>query len=199
MKYFKILGLIVVLGACVMASNVGVGTASATTFYKYTTPGANDALGENITFVQGLSTGFSFLVVDTNGNTSDTCTGMGIHGHLRIIPPRVKITSLVPTGCSHTTDTLVPGEFEIKNIAGTTNGTVVSIGMELTVQSTVFGASCIAKTGAGTTIGTLTGAKSSTGTATMDINGVVPMGLCGDAAMTGTFSVSAPVGLIVEP
>jgi hypothetical protein len=65
----------------------------------------------------------------------------------------------------------------------------------VTVESTIFGASCIAKTGIGTKIGLMTDATSSTANAVMHINGVIPMGLCGDAVWTGTYLVTNPLGL----
>jgi hypothetical protein len=66
---------------------------------------------------------------------------------------------------------------------------VKSSGAEVTVVSTFFGASATCKTGAGTTIGTLTGV--SAGDATMDINATINCGILGNSAWTGTYTVTS--------
>jgi hypothetical protein len=47
-----------------------------------------------------------------------------------------------------------------------------------------------------TQIGTLTGATS--GNATMDINGVLSAGICGDAVWTANYTVTSPAPLTVS-
>ena len=198
MKHLKILGLAVIAIAMALAA-FGAGGASATRLYKYTSSGS-DPLGSGDTYTTAMGPGLSFLVKDTNGGTTDTCTGFHEHGHISTVSGHTTMapTSFVYTGCTHSTIIIKFHTLEIKHIAGTTNGTIVAKGGETTIQSTIFGASCIAKTGAGTTIGTLTGAKSSTGQASIDYNGVISMGICGDAVWTGTGTISSPLGLMVE-
>jgi hypothetical protein len=195
MRYQKTLGL-VTAAALSLTLLFGGGTAAATKLYRYTTPSPNDALSSQ-TYNFTITPGFSFLVKDTAGVTMTTCTSFTDHGHLTAAGG-LEPTSFVYTGCTDSTIVVLLHTLEIKHIAGTTNGTMVSKGGEVTIQSTIFGLSCIAKTGAGTTIGTLTGAKSSTGSATIDYNGVVPMGICGDAIFSGSGIVSSPQGLTVE-
>jgi hypothetical protein len=216
MKYLKMLGLAAV-AAMALTAIIGAGTASATELYKYTTPSANDTLGAGTAIEATLKGGTSALLKDTGGSTNDTCTGSTVGGTITNsggsgLAVSGTITTLDFTGCTHTTDPLPNSEIktesgvihkeygtlEIKWISGTTNGTVVSKNTKVTVQSTVFGISCVANTGEGTVIGTLTGAKSSTEHATMHINGVIEMGICGDSTWTGTYLVTNPTGLTVE-
>lgn len=202
MKYLKMLGLAAV-AAMALTALFGAGSASATTLYKYTTPSANDALGVGTTIVATLEPGNSALLKDTLGGANDTCTSSEVHGTIETVTPAGNpagnISALTFGGCSHTTTVLAKGSLEIKNIAGTTNGTVISKNARVTVKSTIFGISCVAKTGEGTSIGTLTGAKSSTDHATMDINGLITLeNGCGDSTWTGAYTVTTPTGLTVE-
>ena len=201
MKYLKILGLAAV-AAMALTAFLGAGSASAQTLYKYTTPTANDAIANGTELVSSLKAGTSALLKDTGGLANDTCTGSEVKGAISTnttTDAGGAISSLTFTGCSHTTHVLANGELEVKNIAGTTNGTVISKGARVTIRSTVFGISCVANTGAGTTIGTLTGAKSSTAKAQMDINGVITLeNGCGDSTWTGSYEVTNPLGLTVD-
>ena len=220
MKYLKILGLAAV-AAMALTAFMGAGTASATQLYKYTTPSANDKLGVGTTILSSLESGTSALLKDTGGLANDTCTASEVHGTITkdtssspAVNPQGAITTLSFTGCSHTTNVLANGSLEIKNIAGTTNGTVISKEARVTIKSTVFGISCTANTGAGTTIGTLTGAKKTEAEAkeeeetekvptlhraTMDISAIISLeNGCGDSTWTGSYVVTSPVGLTVE-
>ncbi len=175
---------------------LGAPGAMATTIRSGTT-----TIGSGATFDKTLKISSSSLFKDTSGLANDTCTGLHIHGNysIDIIPPlpTLEVTELNWTGCSHTTTTIAKGSMEYKSIAGTTNGTVISKGMRVTMKSTVFGISCVANTGAGTTLGTLTGVTS--GSATMDINGVVTLeNGCGDSTWTASVAVNTPSGLNVE-
>ncbi len=195
MKYLKMLGLAAVAALALAA--FGAGTASATELYK----GATTA-GVGTEIVSTLQTGSSALLKDTLGGANDTCTSSEVKGTIEsagssTTHPSGKISSLTFGGCSHTTTVLANGSLEIKHIAATTNGTVISKGARVTVKSTIFGVSCVANTGEGTTIGTLTGKTS--GNAVMDINGVITLeNGCGDSTWTGTYLVTSPAGLNVE-
>ena len=201
MKYLKIIGLAAV-AAMALTAFVGAGTASAQTLYTYTTPSENDPTPVATELVSTLEAGTSAILKDTLGGVNDTCTGSEVKGKIgtnTTTDAGGAISHLTFTGCSHTTHVLANGELEIKNIAGTTNGTVVSKGAQVTIKSTIFGVSCTANTGAGTTIGTLTGAKAHTAKATMDINGVITLeNGCGDSTWTGKYEVTSPVGLTVD-
>jgi len=203
MKTSKLFGLLLV-GVMALAALIGAGNASATNLYRYTTPAANDRVAVGTELVVTLESETSLLWKDTGGLAHDTCTGSEWKGKLERdtasgVHASGKTTSLSFSGCSHTTTVLAPGEFEIRSIAGTTNGTLISKGTRVTTKSTVFGISCVGNTGAGTTLGTITGAKSSTAYATIDINGVVTKeNGCGDSTVTGSYLITSPTGLTVE-
>lgn len=192
--------------ALVAVAVVGAGTASATNLYRYTTPTANDRIALGTEVAVSLEPGTSILLKDTLGGVNDTCSGSEMRFTLETDTSSVPaanaqgpLSLLSLTGCSHASATLATGNLEIKNIAGTTNATVVAKVARITFKSTVFGVSCILNTGAGTTLGTLTGSKSSTGAATLDMNGVVTLeNGCGDSTMTGSYEVTTPIGLTAE-
>ncbi len=203
MSFFKNLGLIAA-ASVVIAMLLAPGNASASGFYKYTTEtGANDPLGVSVTVTLSLESGSSSLSKDTLGGANDTCTSseinMKVESATPTSNPKGKISTFTQGGCSHTTTTLENGEMEFKNIAGTTNATVIIRKTRVTVKSTIFGISCVSNTGEGTTVGTLTGAKSSTGKATLHFNGVIGQeNGCGDLTWTAPYWVTSPLGLTVE-
>jgi hypothetical protein len=207
MKSLRIFGL-AAIAAMALTALAGAGSASATQLYKNTTPGGNDkiAIGTaNAEITASLKTGTSALLKDTGGSTNDTCTSSEVKGKIEedtsstpSVNPTGKVSTLSFGGCTHTTDVLAKGSLEIRYITGSTNGVLISKEAQVTVQSTVFGISCTANTGTGTSIGTLTGAAAG-GQATVDINGVINMGaFCGDSTWTGTYIVTSPTGLMVE-
>lgn len=197
------LGVIAALTATALLT---AGNASATRLYEYTTSDANDPLpiATNIDFT--LASGTSALLKDTLGGASDTCTSSELLGLLEStgggegLHPRGEFSVVKFGGCSHTTSVIINrGTFEIKNIAGTTNGTFIISLLKVTVKSTIFGISCIADAGTGTTMGTVTGAKSSAGLAALDMNGLITLeNGCGDATWTGNYQVTKPTGMTVE-
>ncbi len=205
MKYLKMLGLAAV-AAMALTAFLGAGSASATGLWKYTTPSANDTLSAPVAIVASLETGTSALLKDTLGGANDTCTSSEVKGTVESTAtnPKGKISSLTFGGCTHTTTPIENaggdfGELEVKSIAGTTNGTLIGRGSRVTVKSTIFGVSCIANTGAGTTLGEITGAKSSTGHAIIHINAIITLeNGCGDSTWTGTYKVTTPTGLTIE-
>jgi len=202
MKYLKMLGLGAIAATATMAL-LGAGPASAQTLYTYTSSATSaDAIGA-IDIISTLEEKTSALLVDTAGGVNDTCPGSEIKTTIATNTTTDAggsnaILSFI--GCSHTTHVLAKGSLEIKHQPGTPNGTVISKGTRITIKSTVFGISCVANTGAGTAIGTLTGATSETGKATMDIAGVITLeNGCGDSTWTGKYEVTSPVGLTVDP
>jgi hypothetical protein len=204
MRYLKMIGL-ATLAAMAITAILGAGTASATQLYKYTTPNANDSLGIGTEIEATLESGTSALFKDTSGNTVDTCTGSSLKVQIEKdttngVNPQGKPSILTLSGCTESTLVGGKGELEIKNIAGTTNATVISRGAVVTIPSTFLGISCTVTTGTGTSLGTLTGAKSSVGQATLDINAVLALdpAFCGDLTWTGSYAITSPVGLTVE-
>lgn len=87
------------------------------------------------------------------------------------------------------------GSFNIEHIASTTNGTLRSVGTEVTVPSPIGLLNC--KTGTGAHIGTLTG--SATGNATLDINAVINCGILAPSAVwAAEYTVTSPTKLGVS-
>jgi hypothetical protein len=161
-------------------------------------------VNKSVTIEASLRAGGSVVIKDTNNATVDTCTSSTFKGSTALPFTGASLTapgSWTFAVCSHKTSVIKPGTLHFAHIAGTTNGTVSSSGTEVTVESTIFGASCIAKTGAGTPIGTFTGATTSSNPsahALIDINGVIPVGLCGDAVWSGTYVVTSPTDWGIE-
>jgi hypothetical protein len=190
MKHLKILSLTAAVAMAMMA--FGASISSATTIQS---GGKNLPAGAEI--YSTLKAGTSSVYKDTFGNTVQTCTrsenkvkttnetGTAVNG---------VITVQSTSNCSHTAHVLKNGEMKIEWTSGN-DGKVSSSNFETTFISTVFGASCLAKTGTGTPVGTLTG--STTGNATMDINAVISAGICGDFVWTASFTVTSPSPLTV--
>jgi hypothetical protein len=167
--------------------------------YKNTAPNPNDTLGAGTELAMSLESGTSLLLKDSAGTTTETCTGSEVKGKTEVGGTTVTapVSTLTYTGCSHTTKVLKPGKLHIAWSSGT-DGTVSWSESEVTVISTAFGASAICKSGAGTTLGSLTGAKSKTDQATLDVNAKISCGILGTATLTGTYKVTSPTGLVVE-
>lgn len=202
MKQLKTIGpAVLVLFA--LSGILGTGNAAASVL-KQTTASGTDALGIGTKIEMTLEKGTSMLAEDSFGLTASTCSGAVIQGQIdRVTPtgqPRGKVSTFDRSNCGHTVDTEANGELEIRNIAGTTNGTVFSMGAKAKTFNTLLNQNCIGNTGAGTDIGTLTGAKSATDKATIDVSGLIPLEGCSASSVriTGTMEVVTPIGLIVE-
>lgn len=143
-----------------------------------------------------LAAGTSMLVKDTTNNFVDTCTGSTFKGTTEAPFTAATVTSALNamtfTGCSHKTIVGKAGKLHIAWTAGT-NGTVTSSGAEITVETTLLGISATCKTGAGVTLGTLTGVAA--GHATLDVNAVLNCGIAGTKVLTATYTITSPTGL----
>jgi hypothetical protein len=200
MKYLKILGL-AAIAAMALTALLGVGTAGASSLKIR---GASTSLGVGTVIEASLEAGNSAVLEDPFGFTGTTCTGSSVAGTLSVVTPTGQptgsLSALSFSPCPHTVDVISKGQLKIENIAGTTNGTVFSENAEVKVFSTLLNQSCIAKTGAGTDIGKLTGATAAGSKATMDIEGTIPLSECSasSARWTGKYDVSKPLGLVSE-
>lgn len=203
MKYLKIIGL-AALAAMALTAFLGAGTASASVVKEKTSNGTTDTLGVGAVIEASLEPGTSAFLEDSFGLTATTCTGSTVKGTLEKVTPTSqptgKISTLDFSGCGHTVDVLANGALEVRNIAGTTNGTVFSEGAKVLVFNTLLNQNCTANTGASTDIGTLTAAASATARATMDINGLIPLEGCSasNARWTGKYEVTNTTGLFTE-
>jgi hypothetical protein len=170
----------------------GAGAASATTIQVGGVT-QNKAVELNLS----LASGTTLSLKDSGGTMTDTCTGSEVkektEGTFTGETISGAASGLTYSGCSHTTHVLKAGRTHWRWIPFTNNGTVFSTETEVTVVSTVFGASATCKTGAGTHIGILTGVFF--GRATMHYNAKINCGILGTSTVTGTYTVTSPEGL----
>jgi len=176
MKYVKMLGLAAVAAAALMAF-VGASSASASVLCK---TNVTNACGDawhwpsGTTIAATTETGTKAVLKTTGGAVENECdstiTGSTTNtgSSTETVDGNVAIAGLTWTNCKfEPTKTVKGGLLEIHNIAGTSKGTLTASGFEVT--TTLFGISCVYKTGNGLDVGTLTeGAP-----ATMDVSTVV--------------------------
>jgi len=193
MRYVKILGLLAVAAAALMAF---AGTASATTI----TAGG-------VAYTNTIAASSEGHVVLDNPIAKIECAS-AVTGKVENHGPGVtasgKISALSFTGCTNNWHVTVvtPGSLEIHNISGTKDGTLTSSGA--TVESTRLGVICRYATGntdIGRVTATPTGAPEH---ATLDISAAIPFhsgsGLCGSGVTTwtGTYKVTTPTNLHID-
>lgn len=211
MRHLKIVGLLAAAAALMMS--VGAGEASATTI-----DGPNGELVAGAEIAASLSAngeGKVTTVLETlEGTPLDTCTGSmlrwvinreggtgkAVEGAIldEVAGGETIVTGLTWTGCTRETKSRKPGELEITNIAGTSNGTIKGKNIEWTVN-TIFG-SCNYGTGASLDLGTLIAGKP----AVYEINAKVTrisgaVGCPAEARWTATYTVTNRESLTVTP
>ena len=206
MKYAKVLGLLAVAAAALMAF---AGVASATYLTSpsgvtYTsTIKAEVELGHAILHSENAPTAFT---VECNiGAVEGTVSA---HGLPESTTASGAISSLSFSGCTNGATVIVnkPGSLEVHtDTAGKVdgNGTLTSSGAEITIHVPVLNIKCIYTTN-GTDVGTLTGSKVTGATATLDINSAtIPRtggsAFCGTGGFwTGNYKVTTPDYLDVD-
>lgn len=194
MKHLKILGLLAVAAAAMMAF---AANASATTVTgngaSYTGAIVASNEGGHVSLHNpAAKIECSSLVEGTSLTHGDTVTAEGA------------ITKLEFTGCTggwtvtaNTNGTL------IAHATSGGNGTLTSTGATVTAVNDIIGITCRYVTSA-TDVGTLTGSTTTGGTATLDISASIPFHsgspFCGTApsAWTGSYSVSTPMSLNLD-
>ena len=188
MKYVKILSLLAVASAALMAF---AGSASATT--------VTSSEGETPKIVASAE---GHAVLDNpiaKIECASTVEGT-VESHGTGVPAAGAISELSFTNCTNSWHVTVvaKGSLSVTGTGGG-NGTVSSSGA--TVEATRFGVVCRYSTGTGTKVGTVTGGTP----ATMHIEAAIPFHngsfLCGEGATTwtGSYSVSKPGTLTVDP
>ncbi len=199
MKYVKILGLLAVAAAAMMAF---AGTASAT---SVTSPSGTVYTS---TIKASSENGHVKLVGPLNINIQCASSVEGTVGtHGSGVTAAGNISALTFTNCTNGYSATVInnnfGSLEI-HATGSGNGTLTSKNTEVTV-TTPLGFNCIYKTAAaGTDIGTLTGSSTTGATATLDINAAsIPRtghsAFCGGSGeWNGNYVVTTPDFLDVD-
>jgi hypothetical protein len=163
MKYLKMLGLAALAAAALMAF-VGAGTASGTVICK-TEPIAG-VCPAGWTYPVGtegtatLEAGTSSLLETTGGELLVTCSESTAKSTLKepgsaATTVKSGVSTLVFAKCTNMAVTLAGGSAELHWIPGTNNGTLTTIGTEVTVN--ILGVSCIYGSGAGLDVGTTVG------------------------------------------
>ena len=205
MRFLKI-GLTAMLAAMALMAYVGVGTASAAELYKDINWALDETQGSGVTFTATLESNTTALFETTDNKAIETCTGSELEFKIAnagentstILNPNGSFQKHTYTGCNNV-KVLGFGNWEITNIKGTNGGSVYTSGTEFTVNIPFVG-SCVVTTNQ-TYIGTLTGAKSETDTATLDMNGALTVkGAAGcppTARWTSSYTVTNLNGLYV--
>jgi hypothetical protein len=159
MNHLKMLGLAAVTAAALMAV-LGAGTASATVICKNNLNTEKCSEPYPVGTKGTASLQGSGLIESLEGTVLNTCTGSVVSSTLEnagsaTTTVKSGLSSITFTGCSSTVDTIKPGSAELHHIAGTDNGTLTTLGTEVTTQ--IFGASCTYGTGASLDVGTTVG------------------------------------------
>jgi hypothetical protein len=193
MKYVKMLGLLAVAAAALMAF---AGTASATSLTSSagSTPTIEASAGKTELHP---GSGTSFLTVSCNkstvsGTVSSHGAGVTVGG---------TISTLTFTECTDTVTILQKGSLEVHPEPETTgNGVLTSTGAEIRIH-TSEGPVCTFKT-SGTKIGKVTGTHATGGKAVLDIESAsIPASgfLCPSFGVwTGSYTVDSPATLDVH-
>ncbi len=182
MKYVKMLGLLAVAAAALMAF---AGTASATTL---TSPEGTTYTGEIVATSTNSKLDGSFVTVECSHSQAKG----NVEGHGAGVDVTGKISSLTFTGCNYTTHVKAAGSLAINSSNG-----VSSTGASVEITTSV--GTCVFTTN-GTSVGSLT---EGTG-ATLDINSAkIPRTggnfLCGSSGTwTGSYEVTTPGSLWVD-
>jgi hypothetical protein len=186
MKHLKTLGLAAV--AAMALTGISASSAAATTFEV-----GGTAKNASITITGSLEKEASAKLEDTTGTIHNTCvegegtastespfTGEAVGG--------ANLSKSLGS-CTRPITLHKTGSIRVEHIASTTNGTVVSVGAEITSSTSLGTINC--KTGAGTVMGVLTGKAS--GQATLDVNAVVNCGfLLPSTKVSGVFVATTP-------
>jgi hypothetical protein len=190
MKYLKMLGLAALSAMALMAFVAG--PASATTLEL-----GGVTQNKSVSLEATIKSGTSAVLRDTSGFSVNTCTSSEVAGSTEttFTGPTVtgKVSKLTFSNCTDPVTVHKNGTLHVAYSSGT-NGTVSSSGAEVTVDGPFGYITCT--TGAGTTLGTLTGVSS--GNATMDVNAVLNCTVISTARWTGTYTVTSPAGLGVS-
>ena len=196
MKYVKMLGLLAVAAAALMAF---AGSASATTI---TSPTGVTYTGE----IHAENENGHVKLENPIAKIECASTLVGhIERHGSGVTAGGKITTLDFTGCTnswHVTTTLA-GELEVHYVSSGV-GTVTSKGAK--VDTTRLGVTCVYET-SDTHVGTLTDSHITKSTPTIHVSTEIPInasessGLCGSgkAKWAGAYTVTTPMELFIDP
>jgi hypothetical protein len=192
MKHQRMLALAAVAAGALMAF-AGAGTVSAATEICSTTanpcfPGQVWATGTALDF--SVLSGSKVTFAATNGEGIMSCTGGTIEGRLSSANtwPVEKMTF---SGCVAPITIVAKGKLEVKRIAGTSNGTLITDAtMEWTMDPLLLG-DCSYKIPPGTSLGDVTEGKP----AVIHLNAVIEgngFPCWFSTVLTGTYTLTSP-------
>ncbi|MGN6276422.1 MAG: hypothetical protein ACTHNP_10935 [Solirubrobacterales bacterium] len=191
MKYLKMLGL-AAMAAAALAAFLGAGTASATVICKTVPVGGVCPEGWAYPVgTEGTATSTNSLKLVAGGITLDTCTGSTVSSSIKSAGSATStVTSTLSTltlgACTNETTVLNPGSAELHWIPGTNNGTLTTIGTQVTVR-TIFGSCVYTVRDAGTTEG------GNPGTLTLNTQPTLISGPCpSESQLTGAYVATSP-------
>jgi hypothetical protein len=184
MKYIKMLGLLALAAAALMAF---AGTASADKVTSSTGVETPTIKAESShTVLHGSFTAVTCAKSTVEGTVSGHGAGKPVTGN---------ISSLTFSSCNYPVTVKVPGSLSASAISPTGNATLSSSGANIEVHTSV--GLCVFKTGA-THLGVLTGSSSTGGHAALDISSAkIPQEssnfFCGSSGTwTGVYTVTHP-------
>jgi hypothetical protein len=217
MKYAKILGLMAVAVAALMAF---AATASATTLTSPTGTTYTSTIkaeSEGTTSLDGAFVTVSCAKSTVEGTVSQHGTGVTVKGNLNSALEGGKIKGLTFSECNFPVTVNEAGSLEIHPVktnssqnvveaCATTEctGTLTSSGTKVTIETSL--GTCVFKT-SGTDVGLVTPTNDTGGAATLDIGahgtGIIPRTegsfLCGSSGTwTGSYKVTTPGSLFID-
>jgi hypothetical protein len=201
MKYVKMLGLLAVAAAALMAF---AGSASASTITSPTgTPAEALTATAGATSLDGAFVTVTCQSSHVAGTVTSQGSGVTVNG---------TITALSFANCNYPVHVQETGSLELHSVKkGSSphstcetgvycNGTLTSSGAKVEITTSV--GPCVFTT-AGTNVGTVTGTDTTGGNAKLDIQGTIPRTggtfLCGSTGTwTGSYNVTAPSTLWID-
>jgi hypothetical protein len=188
MKYVKMLGLLAVAAAALMAF---AGTASATQI--------TSTAGETPT-IMATSTNTALHGPFSTVTCSHSEVVGKVEKHGATVTASGKLTKLTFTGCNYTVTVKTLGSLEVHGTSTTGNGALTSTGTVVAIHTSV--GECVFTTSA-TPIGEVTGSNHTKGNAVLDIKGDIPRTggsfFCGSSGeWTGNYTVGTPSTLEVH-
>ena len=194
MKYLKMLGLVAVAAAALMAF-VGAGMASATVICQNNLNTEKCSAPYPIGTKGKASLTESLKAVTTEGTVLDTCAGSVVESTLEnagsaTTTVKSGVSTITWSSCTVTTTTLSGGFAELHHIAGTDNGTLTTFNTRVTINTGLFG-SCVFTSGNGTDVGTTVGGNP--GSLTLNTTFTKESGFCPNTIrITGKYIATEP-------
>jgi len=191
MKYVKILGLVAMVLAALMAI---AGTASATTLTspKGTTY-TSTIKAENVGTVTLTSAFGGFGAVSCNKSTVEG----KVETHGAGVTAGGVVSSLTYSECNKPITVVNKGSLELHAGATEKEATLTSKNANIVIHETAFGTCTFTTASTGTDLGTVTTTAATGGNAVLDIKAAIPS-TCGTGTWEGSYKAVTPSTLYVD-